>query len=168
MIPLIVLICILLIFSAAEHLFTCFLAICSLWRNVCLHPSFFFNWLVHLFNIELHELFVYFGDQSLVDLFICKYAAPFCKFSLYFVYGLLSLVAQMVKCLPAMWEARVWSLGWEDPLEKEMATHSSKLAWKIPWVKETGRLQSMCLQRVGHDWATSLSFPCCAISFKFN
>ena len=69
-----------------------------------------------------------------------------------------SQVAQMVKCLPATWETWVWSLGWEDPLEKEMATHSSTLAWKIPWTEEPGRLQSMGSQRVGHNWATSLSF----------
>ena len=56
-----------------------------------------------------------------------------------------------------MWETRVWSLGQEDPLEKEMATHSSTLAWKIPWMEERGRLQSMGSQRVGHDWTTSLS-----------
>ena len=62
-----------------------------------------------------------------------------------------SLVAQMVKCLPTMWETQVRSLGWEDPLEKEMATHSSTLAWKIPRTEEPGRLQSMGLQRVGHD-----------------
>ena len=62
-----------------------------------------------------------------------------------------SLVAQMVKRLPAMQETRVRSLGWEDPLEKEMATHSSTLAWKIPWTEEPGRLQSMGLQRVRHD-----------------
>ena len=68
-----------------------------------------------------------------------------------------SLVAQLVKNLPAMWEIWVWSLGWEDPLEKEMATHYSTLAWKIPWTEEPGRLQSMGSQRVGHDWATSLS-----------
>ena len=49
-------------------------------------------------------------------------------------------VAQMVKHLPAMWETRVWSLGWEDPLEKKMATHSSIFAWKIPWTEEPGRL----------------------------
>ena len=71
-----------------------------------------------------------------------------------------SLVAQMVKRLPTMWETRVQSLGWEDLLEKEMATHSSTLAWKIPWTEEPGRLQSMGLQRVGHDWATSLSLYC--------
>ena len=62
-----------------------------------------------------------------------------------------SLVAQMVKHLSTMWETQVRSLGWEDPLEKEMATHSSTLAWKIPWMEETDRLQSMGLQRVRHD-----------------
>ena len=69
-----------------------------------------------------------------------------------------SLVAQMVKCLPAMRATRVRSLGREDPLEKEMATHSSTLAWKIPWREEPCRLQSMGSQRVGHDSATSLHF----------
>ena len=62
-----------------------------------------------------------------------------------------SLVAQTVKRLPAMRETWVRSLGGEDPLEKEMATHSSILAWKIPWTEETGRLQSMRAQRVRHD-----------------
>ena len=57
----------------------------------------------------------------------------------------------MVKCLPAMWDTWVRSLGWEDPLEKEIATHSSTLAWKIPWMEEPCRLQSMESQRVGHD-----------------
>ena len=62
-----------------------------------------------------------------------------------------SLVAQMVKRLPAMRETWVQSLGQEDPLEKEMATHSSTLDWKIPWMDKPGRLQSMGSQRVGHD-----------------
>ena len=57
----------------------------------------------------------------------------------------------MVKCLPAMHETWVRSLGREDPLEKEMAPHSSTLAWKIPWTEESGGLQSMESQRVGHD-----------------
>ena len=60
---------------------------------------------------------------------------------------LVSLVAQPVKHLPAMWETLVRSLSLEDPLEKEMATHSSTLAWKIPWTKEPGRLPSMGSQR---------------------
>ena len=59
-----------------------------------------------------------------------------------------------VKRLPTMRETWVRSLGWEDLLEKAMATHSSSLAWKIPWTEEPGRLQSMGSQRVGHDWAT--------------
>ena len=69
-----------------------------------------------------------------------------------------SNVAQRVKRLPEMQETWVRSLGGEDPLEKEMATHSSILAWKIPWTEEPGRLQSMGLQRVGlyNSFATSL------------
>ena len=62
-----------------------------------------------------------------------------------------SLVAQMVKRLPTMWETRVQSLGREDPLEKRMATNSSILAWKIPWTEEPRRLQPMGSQRVRHD-----------------
>ena len=73
-----------------------------------------------------------------------------------------SLVAQTVKRLPIIWEPQVRSLGWEDPLEKEMATHSHTLAWKIPWTEEPGGLQSMGPQRVRHDSATSLS-----LSFTF-
>ena len=61
------------------------------------------------------------------------------------------MVAQTVKRLPTMQETQVQSLGREDLLEKEMATHSSILAWKIPWMEEPGRLQSMGLQRVRHD-----------------
>ena len=66
-------------------------------------------------------------------------------------------MTQMVKRLPAMWETQVQSLGWEDLLEKEMATHSSILAWKIPWTEEPGRLLSMGSQRLGHNRAASLS-----------
>ena len=62
-----------------------------------------------------------------------------------------SLVAQRIKHLPAMQKTRVRSLGQEDPLEKEMATHSGILAWKIPWMEEPGRLQSMGSQRIRHD-----------------
>ena len=64
----------------------------------------------------------------------------------------------MVKHLPAIRETWVPSLGLEDALEKEMATHSSTLAWRIPWMEEPGRLQSMGSPRVGHNWATSLCF----------
>ena len=64
-------------------------------------------------------------------------------------------MAPMAKRLPAMQETRVRFLGREGPLEKEMAIHSSTLAWKIPWTEEPDRLQSVGLQRVGHDWTTS-------------
>ena len=73
-----------------------------------------------------------------------------------FHYNPLTLLAQQVKNLPAVQETkemRVWSLNQEDPLEEEMAAHSSILAWKIPWTEEPGRLQSMGLQRVRRDWA---------------
>ena len=62
-----------------------------------------------------------------------------------------SLVGQSVKALPAVQETQVQSTGWEDPLEKEMATHSSIFAWKISWTEEPGGLQSMGSQRVRHD-----------------
>ena len=71
-----------------------------------------------------------------------------------------SLVAQMVKNMPAMQETEVGSLGWEDPLEKRIATHSSILDWRILWTEEPGRLHSIGSQRVGHNWAinTFLTF----------
>ena len=64
-----------------------------------------------------------------------------------------------------MGETWVWSLGWEDPLEESMATHSSILVWRIPWTEEAGRLQSVELQRVGHNWVTNvlLSFKMCKV-----
>ena len=72
-----------------------------------------------------------------------------------YIISYVYLVAQMAKNLPAMQETQVRSLGQEDPLEKEMATHSSILAWRIPWTEEAGGLQSMGSQRVRHDWATN-------------
>ena len=68
--------------------------------------------------------------------------------------ALAPLVARSVKNLPAMEETRVQSLGWEGPLKKEMSTHSSILAWEIPWTEEPGGLQSMGLQEVRHNLAT--------------
>ena len=79
-------------------------------------------------------------------------------FSTNFISSWVALVAQKVKHLPAVQETWVRSLGQRDPLEKEMATHSSTLVWKIPWTEEPGRLQFMGSQRVSHDWATSLPF----------
>ena len=77
-------------------------------------------------------------------------------------------IAQLVKNLPAMQEIQVRSLGREDPLEKEMAVHSSILAWRIPRTEEPGGLQSTGSQRGEHDWATSLSLSCHLISDTNN
>ena len=71
-----------------------------------------------------------------------------------FIFSGASLVARRLKSLPGMWETWVRFLGQEDPLEKEMATHSSILSWRIPWMEEPGGLQSTGSQRVRHDWAT--------------
>ena len=68
-------------------------------------------------------------------------------------------LAQTVKNLPVMREIQVWSLGQEDPLEKEMATDSSILSWRIPWTEDPGELQSKGLQRVRHNWATNTFTP---------
>ena len=83
---------------------------------------------------------------------------------------LVSLVAQMIKNLPAMWETQVQSLGWEDPLEKGMATHPSILAWRIPWTEEPGGLRSVGLQRARHDWATNtfIQYLSWKMSFFWN
>ena len=72
------------------------------------------------------------------------------NFEHYFASFGASLIAQLVKNLPAMLETWVRSLDWEDPLEEGIATHSSILAWRIPWTEEPGRLQSLGLKRVGH------------------
>ena len=78
------------------------------------------------------------------------------------------MVTQTVKNLPAMCETRVQSLDWEDPLEKGTVTHSSIIAWEIPWTEEPSWLQSMGSQRIGHDWATQHSInEICFIFFGF-
>ena len=78
-----------------------------------------------------------------------------------------SLVAQRLKHLATMWETWVWSPGWEDTLEKEMATHSSILAWRIPWTEEPSGLQSTGSQRVRHDWADfTFTFNGYKVSFR--
>ena len=85
------------------------------------------------------------------------------KFCVRLLWLRASLVAQKLKCLLAMQETWVWFLGWQDPLEKEMATHSSVLAWRIPGMEEPGGLQSTGSQRIGHNWATSLHFTLAAV-----
>ena len=111
--------------------------------------------LSNVFNLgNKSESFSYYCNENTVSCYIL-HSINICSFT--FSLSLwASLVAQMVKHLPAMRDTQVRSLGQEDPLEKEMTTHSSTLAWKIPWMEEAGRRQSMESQRVGHDWATSL------------
>ena len=88
------------------------------------------------------------SDQYLENILGC---VLFLILRVSYIYTGTSLVTQMVKRLPTMQETRIQSLGWEYPLEKEMATHSSILTWKVPWRVEHSRLQSMRSQRVGHD-----------------
>ena len=99
-----------------------------------------------LFSISLFPFFL----EPVLFIF----CVLFFFFKLLFCIGY-SLVAQMVKNSPAMRESWVKSLGWEDPLEKGMATHSSILVWRIPWTEEPGGLQPMELQRLRHDRATN-------------
>ena len=115
-------------------------------------------WYSHLLNNFPQFVVVHtikdFGivNKAEVDVFLelsCFFNDPLDVGNL--ISGWASLVAQRVKHLPAMWETWVRSLGWEDPLVKEMATHSSILSWRIPWMEEPGRLQSTGSQRVGHN-----------------
>ena len=110
-----------------------------------IHFSIFLKSLLSLLNIAsvLCFCFLFFWSQGMWDL-----GPP----------------AQLVKNLPAMRETWVWSLGREDPLEKEKATHPSILAWRIPWTEEPGRLQCVGQHRVGRDWATNtFTFTLCGI-----
>ena len=104
------------------------------------------NWVIYLFIFPSN---IYWMPKICQQLFLMIVIHPWKK----------ELLTQPVKCLSAMQETRVQSLGREDPLEKAMAIHSSTIAWRIPWTEEPGRLQSMGSQRVGHNWVTSLSFP---------
>ena len=89
--------------------------------------------------------------------FLAYYKMCWKTFS-YCFSSIFSFVAQLVKNLPAMQETWVWFLGLEDPLEKEMATHSSILAWRIPWSEKPGRLKSNGVTRVGHDLVTKPTY----------
>ena len=119
------------------------------------------GWLVQNSPMSASSLFLIQSNWNIQNIrtsvFIFEFILYIFLFGGRFTYTWGFPVAQVVKRLSAMWDTRVWSLGWEDPLEKEMATHSSILAWKIPWIEEPGGLQSIGLQRVGHDWGTSLS-----------
>ena len=122
---------------------------------------FFKNWNIILLQLTYSTLLVSYvqhSDQYFYRLHTIKSCCNIIVSEVNFPSGSTSLVAQMVKHLSTMQETHVRSLGREDPLEKEMAVHSSTIAWKIPWTEEPGRLQSMGSQRVGHGWATSLTY----------
>ena len=115
-----------------------FVTLCQTWKCIFkLFPS-------------LWSCLCYFGD-----LIYWLWFMLFWRFALFALFWGIALVAQTVKNLPTMQETEVQSRGWEDPLKKVMATHSSILVWKTPWTKEPGRLQSKELQRVRHDWTTN-------------
>ena len=114
------------------------------------------RFLRRIFRLNLKAIFCH--SAALFPRFFISARGPFSFLNRASVcQRFISLVAQTVKCLPIMQETWVQSLGQEDPLEKEMATHSSTLAWKIPWMEEPGTLQSMGSRSVRQDWATSLS-----------
>ena len=115
------------------------------------------NFLKEIASLSHSIVFLYFFALTTEEGFLISpcYSLELCiQMGISFLFFFAFLV---VMCLPALRETRVWSQGLEDPLEKEMAACSSFLAWKIPWTEEAGSLQSMGSQRVGHDWATSLS-----------
>ena len=135
----------------------CYFFLVQSWKAVPFYEFVHFFQLIHFIGIELIVIVSY------DSLYFCGVSYNFFFISNFsYLSSLLmslraSLVAQMLKCLSAMQETWVRSLGREDFLEKEMATHSSTLAWKIPWIEEPVRLQPMGSQRVWHDWVTSLS-----------
>ena len=113
-------------------------------------------------------MYVFFGTMSIC--LLCRILCCILQFlySFIFCYWGAFLVSQMVKNLPGMQETPVRSLGQKDPLEKEMAAYSSILAWRIPWTEEPGGLQSMGLQRVGHNWVTYIELYKLHINFEYS
>ena len=114
--------------------------------------SLFCRWLLQLFG-SLCWYLVSFGPHESKCPFLSLFFSKYC-----FLWA--SLVAEMVKNLPAVWETWVWSLGWEDPLEEGMVTHFGVVAWRTPWTEEPGGLQSVGLQTAGLDWAPEHSTRC--------
>ena len=119
------------------------------WIFKCINNRQFFPVYLIISDILIH-LFMELSSSHILSYKTCYFFPVRIARTFIWVYF---LVAQWVKNQPPVQETRVQSLGWEDPLEMEMATHSSILAWRIPWTEETDGLQSMGLQRVRQDWA---------------
>ena len=170
--------------NSASHIemgvsdFTILILLVCIW-NAYMYLACMWYVCVAAISISLHILYVCtYVYACAYDMYLCTHwcacdiYVTVCVFMMCFyavrVRHAFMCVCLMVKRLPAMRETRVRSLGWEDLLEKEIATHSSTLAWRIPRTEEPGRLQSMGSQRVGHDWATSLSLSHVCTKFAHN
>ena len=129
------------------------------WKHSCQCTLILFK----LFNIYHISFYLYIWFMKL-----CVFLSQGFRVLLICVLIWASLVGQMLIRLPARWETWIRSLGWEDPLEKEMATHSSTFAWKIPWMEEPGRLQSMWLQSPTWLRVFTGSLVCLSLSSLWN
>ena len=124
--------------------------------HVSLESNYKTNLIVWYLSIYLYVIYRYIWDIYIYIPYISRYI---------YIYIWASPVAQMVKNVHEMQETWIWSLGWDDPLEKGMETHSNFLAWRIPWTEDPGGLQSVGLQRVGHKLVAHLcSFAQCLIT----
>ena len=124
-----------------------------------LHPEYHFHsWFQDYLTLVIRQVIIlmFFFSQTIgvLEMFLKVWSINSFVFN-WSIIDLGFLVAQMLKNLPAMQETLIWSMGWEDPLEKGMASHSSIPAWRIPWTQEPGRLPSMRSQRIRHDWVTN-------------
>ena len=147
------------------------ISVLTIWWYPCVESSLFVGrgcllWPMHSLGKTLLDFALL---HSLFQVQICLLLQVFLDFLLLHYSPLYwaSLVAQRLKHLPPMQETRVQSLGCEDPLEKEMATHSSIVAWRIPWTEEAGGLQSTGSQRVRHDWVTLLTYLLILLAQEF-
>jgi len=134
---------------------------CSLHYSILQVPEFRYVCFFFVYNSTLSKSpFSFLNDVLLINLFSLLKLV-------YQVFGLSRWFSGKISALP-MQETKIWSLGWEDPLEEEMTTHSSILGWKILWTEEHGRLQSMESQRIRHNWVTEHIHTCVRYLFRYG